>query len=176
MLTLRAVKVADVLDAIMAPNKRYTWAYQDGLVMVRRLDTPPGVKNLLKEVLPEFSIQRSTLQEASLLLYMSLSHRLHPGPWGILGDYNPGLTNNLVGPLTMRDATVKQVLNRLVSEKKSAAWLVQVPPQFMDQLPSSGLWSIVEYDDPALKYAGENLRQNLLPYSRPDKDAANKHH
>jgi hypothetical protein len=48
---------------------------------------------------------------------------------------------------------VRQVLNRLVSSTKKGAWVVRVQPCSLDQLPSGGLWTIIEYETPPRQYA-----------------------
>lgn len=78
---------------------------------------------------------------------MALIAQLYPDV-GLKGEYDPGLWGPMVGPLRMRIVTVRQVLNRLVRDAGQAAWVVQVPPREMGQLPSSGLWLSIEYSDP----------------------------
>jgi hypothetical protein len=43
-------------------------------------------------------------------------------------------------------ATVRQILNRIVSQHNNSAWVVQQPPWNMDKEPSYGLWRLFEYD------------------------------
>ena len=47
---------------------------------------------------------------------------------------------------TMRNATVRQILDRIVSQHNNGAWVVQQAPRNMDKEPSYGLWRLVEYD------------------------------
>jgi len=65
---------------------------------------------------------------------------------GIIGDYPSGNPQFRVGPWTMRNATVGQILNRIVSEHNNGAWVVQQAPWNMDKEPSYGLWRLFEYD------------------------------
>ena len=84
---------------------------------------------------------------------MSLNNHLHPEVTGYAGEYDPGDPQNLIGPLELRNAPVRQVLNRLVSSTKKGAWVVRVQPCSLDQLPSGGLWTIIEYETPPRQYA-----------------------
>jgi hypothetical protein len=55
----------------------------------------------------------------------------------------------------MRNATVRQILNRIVSQRRNGAWVVQQPPWNMDKDPSYGLWRVIEYDGKnGAKYSG----------------------
>jgi len=38
----------------------------------------------------------------------------------------------------MKNATVREILNRLVSQHRNAAWVVQQPPWNMDKNPEYG--------------------------------------
>jgi hypothetical protein len=44
-----------------------------------------------------------------------------------------------LGPLMMKNATVRQILNRIVSQRRNGAWVVQQSPRNMDKDPSYGL-------------------------------------
>jgi len=46
----------------------------------------------------------------------------------------------------MRNATVRGILNRIVSVHNNGAWVVQQPPWNMDKEPDYGLWRVFEYD------------------------------
>jgi hypothetical protein len=46
----------------------------------------------------------------------------------------------------MRNATVRQILNCIVSQRRNGAWVVQQPPWNMDKDPPYGLWHVFEYD------------------------------
>jgi hypothetical protein len=71
-----------------------------------------------------------------------------PGVAGVMGSIIGARPEDQVGPLTMHGATVRQVLNRLVSEGNKAAWVLLVPPAQLSKLPARNLWYIIAYDDP----------------------------
>ena len=98
---------------------------------------------------------------------MDLTQQLHPG-MGIIGDYNPGLKGLTVGPLEMKDVTVRQALDRLVEAAGQAAWVVQVHPRESDQAPSYGFWRVVEYNDGAtVGRVGELILRVMYPVGSP---------
>ena len=137
--------VGKLLDAIThAPG--YYWSVQGYVITVSHKGAPKGRKSLLNLRVSDFTIAREvTLQAASQQLLGMLYFVEHPHA-GIIGDYPSGNPQFRVGPWTMRNATVRQILNRIVSEHNNGAWVVQQAPWNMDKEPSYGLWRLFEYD------------------------------
>ena len=135
-----------LLDTI-AHGQGYSWFANGGVVIVTHSGAPQGRKNLLNIRISEFTLAREvTLQAASLQLLGKLYFALHPHATGIAGDYPSGNPQFRVGPWTMRNATVRQILNRIVSQHNNSAWVVQQAPWNMDKEPDYGLWRVFEYD------------------------------
>jgi hypothetical protein len=145
--------VGGIVQALLDGRSGYTWRVRDGVLNVSHRSVAAGKANLFDRVLPEFVIRRCSVADASNVLYMSLNNHLHPEVTGYAGEYDPGDPQNLIGPLELRNAPVRQVLNRLVSSTKKGAWVVRVQPCSLDQLPSGGLWTIIEYETPPRQYA-----------------------
>lgn len=138
--------VGKLLDAITHPQG-YSWLANGGIIIVTHVGAAQGRKNLLNLRISEFTIAREvTLQAASLQLLGKLYFALHPHSTGIVGDYPIGSLQFRVALWTMRDATIRQILNRIVSQHNNGAWVVQQPPWNMDKEPSYGLWRVFEYD------------------------------
>jgi hypothetical protein len=145
-----------ILLGTITHGQGYYWFKQGEVVIVTHRGAPQGRKNLLNTRISEFTIGKEiTLQAASLQLLLHLYFVLHPNSTGIAGDYPGGNANFRVGPLNMRNATVRQILNRIVSQHRNGAWAVQQAPCNMDKDPSYGLWRIFEYDgNNGAKYSG----------------------
>jgi hypothetical protein len=139
--------VEGILEHLLG-SKGYCWRVQDDVVDVSHKSVATGKANLLNHVLPTFVIRRCSVADASNVLYMSLNSQLHSEVTGYAGDYNPGDPQDLIGPLEMRNTTVRQILNRLVSANNRAAWVIRVQPGRLGQLPTGGLWTIIEYENP----------------------------
>jgi hypothetical protein len=163
-ITLRRPRMQEVIEAIMSHEKYCAWKLAHGFLSVTRAGASVGGQNLLATRLPDFSSPRVSLQQASQLLYMSLSLRLHPDIRGFAGNYYPGLTQNMVGPLHLQGYTVSQILDRIVQEYGDAAWVVTVPAQQLDTLTPAGLWMIIDYKDPASDHAAKQILDRLLKY------------
>jgi hypothetical protein len=142
----RDTTVGRLLDSI-THGQGYSWFVDGDVVMVTHKGAPQGRKNLLNTRMPEFTINKEvTLQAASLQLLGKLYFVLHPHATGIAGDYPSGNPQFRVGPWTIRNATVRQILIRIVSQHDSGAWVVQQSPWNMDKEPDYGLWRVFEYD------------------------------
>ena len=139
--------VEGILEHLLG-SKGYCWRVQDDVVDVSHKSVATGKANLSNHVLPTFVIRRCSVADASNVLYMSLNSQLHSEVTGYAGDYNPGDPQDLIGPLEMRNTTVRQILNRLVSANNRAAWVIRVQPGRLGQLPTGGLWTIIEYENP----------------------------
>jgi hypothetical protein len=147
--------VGRLLDTI-THGQGYSWFANGGVIIVTHKGALQGRKNLLNLRISEFKIAREvTLQAASLRLLGKLYFVQHPHATGIVGDYPSGNPQFRVGPWTMRNATVRQILNRIVSQHNNGAWVVQQAPWNMDKEPSYGLWRVIEYDgNNGAKYSG----------------------
>jgi hypothetical protein len=156
-LHVRNLTMGALLDTI-TDGQGYRWFIQDGVVIVTNDGAPQGRKNLLNTRIPEFTIEiekEITLQAASLKLLGALYWALNPHSTGIMGDYPGGNPKFLVGALRMKNATIRQILNRIVSQHRNGAWVVQQAPWNMDKDPSYGLWRVFEYDgNHGAKYSG----------------------
>jgi hypothetical protein len=145
-LHTRNSTVGSLLNTI-THGQGYRWFIQDGIVMVTHHGQPEGRKNLLNTRIPEFAIDKEiTLQAASVKLLGALYWVLNPHSAGIVGNYPAGNPKFRVGPLRIKNATVRQILDGIVSQHGNGAWVVQQAPWNMDKDPSYGLWRVFEYD------------------------------
>lgn len=147
--------VGKLLDTI-THGQGYSWFANGGVIIVTHNGAPQGRKNLLNLRISEFTIAREvTLQAASQQLLGKLYFVQHPHATGIVGDYPSGNPQFRVGTWTMRNATVRQILNHIVSQHNNGAWVVQQAPWNMDKEPAYGLWRVFEYDgNNGAKYSG----------------------
>ena len=167
-VSLEHATVAEILDAIVRQDPGYFWRLKDGVVVVSHEGSPTGPRNLLDYVLPVFSIPRCTLQEANQALWMTLYVRLHPETKGFAGTYRPGRVSTRVGPLNLKAGSVRQVLDAIVSGAGDAAWVAQVPPRYLQELPPTGLWRLIDFRDPNSLAQADLVGRNVRRYeSKP---------
>lgn len=148
-----AATVGQVLGAILKQEPGYSWSVNAGVIDVSHSGVPAGSANLLNRILPDYSIPSLSITEAGVMLDRDLYDSLHPGSQGFAGSYAGDILPLRVGPLSMRNVTVRQALNRIVGQAKDAAWVVQVKPTGLRGLPSYGLWKIVQYQSPPKSYS-----------------------
>jgi len=160
-----AAPVGQVLDAILERAPGYSWSSRGGVICISHSGVPVGGSNLLDHVLSDFSIPKMSMTNAALALDRSLYMDLHPGTQGWAGSSAGEVSKTEVGPYSLRDVSVREVLNRIVKDA-DAAWLVQVPPGNLSRLPSYGLWRTVQYESPPKLYAP--LFRGILLYTKPD--------
>ena len=163
-IILRRATLGEALDQILAHLNGYSWYIVGEVIIVTHEGAATGERNLLNHVLTEFAIPRCTLAQASNLLSMALRHDLHPDIQAFIGNYNPGDLEKVTGPMKLHNATVREVLNRLVSATGSTAWVVRVPPGHFNEVPNGGFWTLLEYEHPPRRYA-EYLRNSVFGWN-----------
>jgi hypothetical protein len=149
----RERNVKEVLDAI-THLVGYRWSINGQVVSVTHEGALVGKSNLLNTRIPRFRIPETTMLEASLAVSLHLYVVLNPTS-GIAGDYPGGNPDFRVGPLDMKNATVREILNRIVSQRGNGAWVVQQPPWTMGKDLGYGLWKVLEYDRTDCEYSRE---------------------
>ena len=154
-------KFGIVLGSLLAAGGKYQVSVKSGTILVSATWMPLGTQNLFDILIPDYELQRpATLQEAGLLLYMTLDSQIN-GPTGFAGSYNPGDVRHVIGPLSIRDAKVREILCRIVSMRQYAAWVAKAPPNRLLEIPKGGLWDLLEYSNEPITIAAylRNLPQ-----------------
>jgi hypothetical protein len=169
--------VGDIVQAILGKRTAYRWNVEGTVIHIGHPGLASGEQNLLDHVLREFSTGGRTdlVTAATVMLPAQLKREMSPpkpspGVAGILGSVLGGRPEDQVGPLTLHGVTVRQVLNRLVSEGNKAAWVVLVPPAQMGKLPARTAWYVIGYDDPRRDWGpfiATLLQRNWQPESTP---------
>jgi hypothetical protein len=153
-----------IIEYLFPRKDGFRISAHDGVLLISHTKVPGRHVNLLDARLPELAIPESTVQEASLLVQMVLARQLQPNNQGWAGSYNPGTGKVRVAPLKLSQVTVREALNRIVSQHGRAAWIVQVQPELLTQMQPGGLWMIVEYDSLPTLFGGI-LRKRVVPRS-----------
>lgn len=143
---LKSGAVSHLLDAVVGKLSGCSWAVIDGVVDVydkRELSNP---KNLLNQVVPMFSVNNETVDDANMRLRMMFSIATSEPSGGYAGSYigTPELEDKRIS-FEVSDATVRSILNRLAALHGGLVWISRVPPDRLSQkpIPSAGLWQLV---------------------------------
>ena len=150
----RERNVKEILDAIAHPVG-YRWFINGPVVLVTHDGALFGKSNLLNTRIPQFRIEETSMHEASLALSLHLYFVLNPNSGGIAGDSPGGNLAFRVGPLDLKNTTVRDILNQIVSQHSKGAWVVQQPPWTMGKDLGYGLWKVLEYDRTDAEYSRE---------------------
>ena len=153
-LEFREHSVREILDALTHPLG-YRWSVARAVVSVTHDGALVGKSNLLNTRIPQFRIGETSMHEASLALSLDLYFVLNPKSGGIAGDSPGGNLAFRVGPFDLKNATVRDILNRIVSQHSNGAWIVQQPPWTMGKDLGYGLWKVMEYDRTDAEYSRE---------------------
>lgn len=125
------------------------------VVSVTHDGTLVGKSNLLNARIPQFRIGETSMHEASLALSIHLYFVLNPNSGGIVGDSPGGNPAFRVGPFNLKNATVRGILNQIVSQHRNGACVVQQPPWTMGKDLGYGIWKVLEYDRTDAEYSRE---------------------
>jgi len=146
--------VKEILDAITHPVG-YRWLINGPVVLVTHDGALVRESNLLNTRIPQFRIGEASMHEASLALSLHLYFVLNPKSGGIVGDSPGGNLAFRVGPFDLKNTTVTDILNQIVSQHSNGAWIVQQPPWTMGKDLGYGLWKVLEYDRTDAEYSRE---------------------
>ncbi len=161
----RERNVKEILDAITHPVG-YRWFINGSVIMVTHDGALVGKSNLLNTRIPQFRIGETRMHEASLALSLHLYFVLNPNSGGIAGDSPGGNLAFRVGPFDLKNATVRYILNQIVSQHSNGAWIGQQPPWTMGKDLGYGLWKVLEYDRTDAEYSRELQVRGLGLQSR----------
>jgi len=153
-LQLRDQTLQEVLDALTHPFG-YRWFTDGRVVTVTHHGALRDKRNLLNTRIPHFRISETEMHQADFALHIGLYFVLNPHSRGIVGDYPGGNFGFRVGPLDMKNGTVREILNCIISQHGNGAWVVQQPPWTMDKDLGYGVWKVLEYDRTDGSYSRE---------------------
>lgn len=153
--------VSRLLDLCVKQVPGYAWAVHDDTVHVFGEEELTQPSNLFNLVAPSFEIHEQTLNTADEKLSMTVLIEVEH-PRGIVGSYLPSseLEDKRM-TFAARNATVREILNRLVRLHGNSVWIARVPPERLSRLPQAGLWKF-------LPHSTHDPRALLEPFPQKD--------
>jgi hypothetical protein len=145
-LQFRDRNVEYVLNALTRPFG-FRWSTDGQAITVTHTGAFAGSRNLLNTRIPKFNIEEMPLGQADCRLQVALYFAMNPNSEGVVGDCMFSGVTYRVGPLEMKNATVREILNRMVSQHGNGGWVVQQPPWTMDRDLGHGFWKVLPYDN-----------------------------
>ncbi len=159
-LQLHDVTLAEVLNAITRPLG-YSWSTVGNVLTITHSGAMVGKQNLLNTRIPRFKVPSMPIEEASCNLRIALYFALNPNSTGIAGDCLFGGLDSRIDNIELKNATVRQILNTVVSQHGNGAWVVQQPSWTMDKDIGYGVWKVLAYDAADGQYSRKLLVRGL---------------
>jgi hypothetical protein len=135
-----------LIDRMLAQVPGYRWSLRDGVAIAQPNSLPPDAAKLLALTIPRYGAPRSTLVEHAGFLNMDIKAVLQPDE-GTLGDILSSPDEAKTGPIELRDLTVEQILNHLVTQGKGGAWLLFPVPRDYRSAADAQFVQLVSYQD-----------------------------
>lgn len=117
---LHATTVADVLNAV-THRFGYRWSTDGRVVRITHPGAIVGSRNLLNTRIPTFKVSEIPLELAACNLKIAFYFALNPKSSGVLGDCPYGGIEYRSDGLDMKNATIRQILDALVSQHGNGA-------------------------------------------------------
>jgi len=146
--------VSALLDSCVRQFPGYAWTVRNGAVNVYG-EEHKWPANIFNEVIPLFEVQDQSagmiqLQLARTLIVQALK------PKGIAGSFRHPMTQDKkLLSFRERNATVRRILNRVVTLHGGAIWIARVPPKWLSNRPGDDSFEILPVSE-------RNIRAHML--------------
>ena len=145
-LTVDDEPIGDALDALTKQVTGYAWTTDDGIILVSPKDLSENTKKLLELVVPTFTTYESTLASQRLSLWMDVRAVLKPDQGTAIDMLEtPGVQKR--NPISLQNATVKQILSVMISRPPIGAWVLFPVPQHFNDAADGQFAAVFSYDD-----------------------------
>jgi hypothetical protein len=131
---LRNVNVKEVISHVLNEQAGYRFAVEDLVVQVSATELADDPLNFLNIRFSSYSVKNDSLLEASYWLRVWIRRSLHPAQnfgGGFGGTSAQGDFNNPTITFSVTNASVRQILNRLVLAQRNSLWVVHLKPQLL---------------------------------------------
>jgi hypothetical protein len=128
-VTVRDRPLSEFLDELLA-HSNYAWSVEDGVILVRPAHVTDQLNRVLSIKFDRFGGIPSTMQGLGIVLNNWIYSRLHPEVGGFAGDILSSPDAETFPNFEVRDASVEQILNKIVSLGSKGMWLFQLDKDF----------------------------------------------
>ena len=120
------ITVAELIDHLNRQLPGYHSSLEDGIIDVTAKKLSQGGAHLLNLILPEFRANRATAELMAFTLWTFVRASIAPqAATGFVGAESSGAEP--LEPMELRNATARQILNRIVGQGKGAVWVFRDP-------------------------------------------------
>lgn len=135
-----------VLGEILKNIAGFGWKVYDGVVVIEPESPSKSIVWLLNSRIPRYAEPPSTISQLTISLEMHVRALLRP-QGGSISDTLSSDGAPKSAPIEMRNATVKELLNRIVTQAGGGEWVVpQLPADYRD-LATKQAFRVVSFAD-----------------------------
>lgn len=128
-VTIRDRPISDFIDELLA-HSNYAWSVNNGVIVIRPAHVTDQLNRVLSIKFDRFGGIQTTMQGLGIVLNTWVYSRLHPEAKGYGGDILSSLDADQFPHFEVRDASVEQILNKIVSLGSKGMWLFQLDKDF----------------------------------------------
>ncbi len=139
------VGLPSALDSVLLSVTSYKWSAVNNVIMLEKKDTKLA-NTYLNIIVPDFEASSDTAEHLSAKLWMTIELQIDPKRGGFAGVLHPNAADKVLPSISLKNKHVYEILNWIVAENGSAAWIAKPWPA--DQIQDLGmydLWNIVFY-------------------------------
>src|SRR6266404_699978 len=122
------------VNSLLKSISGYQAVVKDGVIIIEPGATPPNSAQILNLVIERYvAPPGSTMQELGAYLWQSVYYSFHPTE-GTMMEILSGTNSVPIPPFEMHNATVEQILNRIVKEGGGGVWVLPpIPDNYRDK-------------------------------------------
>ena len=135
--------VGEIVQKILGSTDSYQLSVSDAVILIRRKGERPP--DWLNHRIQRFIVPRGELMFVNSELCAAIEGDLDPTIRGFGGDYPGTKPIEKVGPFDERGQTVRQLLVKIVSASRGAAWYPTQNVQSPGPATANGFWTLVTY-------------------------------
>ena len=128
-VTIRDRPISEFIDELLA-HSNYAWSVNDGVIVIRPVHVTDQLTRVLSIKFDRFGGIQTTMQGLGSVLDTWVYSRLHPEAKGYAGDILSSLDADQFPHFEVRDASVEQILNKIVSLGSKGMWLCHLDKDF----------------------------------------------
>lgn len=128
-VTIRNRPISDFIDELLA-HSNYAWSVTDGVIVIRPAHVTDQLNRVLSITFDRFGGIPTTMQGFGIVLNTWVYSELHPEVKGYGGNILSSLDADQFSHFEVRDSSVEQILNKIISLGTKGMWLFQLDKDF----------------------------------------------
>ena len=136
--------VEAAIRQILPNQPPYELSQRNGVIVIRKAD----FGTWLDHTVPSFVVDRTTVQWASMSLFVTVARMADPSIGGFAGDYNPGNANDFIGPVNEQNKRLWDLLTLIVTSSRGGAWISGRCAVTDESITREPCWTVLEYTLP----------------------------